>query len=204
MLLKNIPGMLPVLENSDLSLTKLWQKPIERIVPEQFTAIIFKILNETPESKIELEIKFAVKQIKDAVDQGVIPATKLASFSTPRKEIIVMSNFIRGLHSLSFAKRRAVLFSLEAQLPFSQIENMTNQQAYRLAPDMPKLAKDIIDSNVISIHAGWAFWENYDGKHEKLSNLEQHVYEAFGMTSYQLHKRYANMVIDDYVGMLVQ
>jgi hypothetical protein len=203
MLLKNIPGMLPVLENSDLSLTKLWHKPIERIVPEQLTAIILKNLNQNPESKIELEVKFAVKQIKDAVTQGIIPTTRLASFSTPRKEVIVMSNFIRGLHSLSFAKRRAVLFSLEAKLPFSQVENMTNQQAYRLVPNMSQVAKEIIDSNVISIHAGWAFWEKYDGKHEKLSNLEQHVYEAFGMTSYQLHKRYANIVIDDYMGMSI-
>lgn len=203
MLLKNIPGMLPVLENSDLSQTKLWQKSIKNIVPEQLTAIILKKLNEDPQSKIELEVQFAVKQIADAVLQGSIPDTRLARYTTPRRELITISNFIRGLHSLSLPKRRAVLFSLEADMPFSHVVNLTNQQAYRLKSKVPPLAREIIDTNILSIHAGWAFWEGYQGRHEQLSNLEEHVYEAFGMTSYQLKRRYANVVLDDYLALVV-
>lgn len=199
MLLKDIPGMLPVLENSDLAATKLWQKDIKNIIPIQFTAIILKVSHDNPESKITLEVIYAVQQIRDAVDLGIIENTLLASYAPPQKKTITAFNFIRGLHSMTFDKRRAVLFSLEAKIPLVQVENLTHKQAYRIRPELPDLAREILDSSIASIYQDWVFWEkeNGDGKHQKLSNLEAHVTKAFGMKYAELQRRYGNIIYEE-------
>ena len=42
MLLKEVLGVLPALENSDLSLSKLWHKDVNQVLPVQLTALILK------------------------------------------------------------------------------------------------------------------------------------------------------------------
>lgn len=197
MLLKNVPGILPVLENSDLSQTKLWHRNIKNILPQQLTALILKAKYEEPESKIQLEIQFAVKYIKYAVEEGLVSDVKIADYEAPSSDTIAASNFIRGLHSMSFERRRAVLFALENDLPITQVEGMSLDYAMKLRRHVSKVSKEILDSNVLSIYSGFAFWENYQGEHKPLTNLEQSVYDAFGMNSYELSKRYANMVFDE-------
>lgn len=197
MLLKEVPGLLPVLENSDLSQTKLWHRNIQKILPQQLTALILKAKYEQPESKIQLEIQFAVKYIKYAVEEGLVLDVKIADYTAPSSETIAASNFIRGLHKLTFERRRAVLFALENDLPVTQVEGMSLNYAMKLRKHVSKVSRDILDTNVLSFRSGLAFWESYKGEHKPLSNLEQSIYDAFGMNSYELSRRYANMTFDD-------
>lgn len=204
MLLKNVPGMLPVLENSDLALSKLWTKNIEKIVPEQLTALIVKTLNENPESKIELEIQYAIKQINNAQLNELIPEVRISAYTTPSRQFISLSKFMCGLNKLSMERRRAVVFALESNMSISKVRNMTRGHAQQIQPQLnSSMAKEILRTNVISIKSGYAFWEKCENKHVQLGDLEQHVYEAFGMTYNQLTKRYTNMIFDDF-GLLAK
>jgi hypothetical protein len=95
------------------------------------------------------------------------------------------------------------MFALETSLSMSRVEDFTILEINNHYKKSSTMAKEIIQSNIVSFHSGWAFWEEVDGKHRKLSNLEQHIFNAFGMTSYQLYQRYANLVFDDCLGLMI-
>jgi len=196
MLLKEVPGVLPVLENSDLSLSKLWHKDVNQVLPVQLTALILKTLREVPDSQIELEVKYLIKQINYAVEMGLIETPQIASYSGPQRSALLLSTLINGLQKMSYERRRAVLFSLESDLPITQVEHMTVEQAYRMRAQLSPMAKEIIDTAILSVQTSYMFWENVQG-HRPLTSLEQEVHDAFGMNSYQLYSHYAKINFDE-------
>lgn len=204
MLLKSVPGVLPALKNSDLATTKLWTTHIERITNYQLNAVIAKFKFKNEESQIDKEIEYAVSQINDAIYNRQINSVKIARFKSKKDHSITVSNLIAGLLKLKEVERKAVLFSLESGLSLDEVTNLEVRQA-NVAARNSKLAREIIKNCPVSIKTNYLFWESYEEKeHEKLKNLEQAVFEAFGFDFKLLALKYENIIYDEWFEFLGQ
>ncbi|SVK02902.1 Uncharacterised protein [Acinetobacter baumannii] len=84
---------------------------------------------------------------------------------------------------------------------------MTNLEVRQanVAARNSKLAREIIKNCPVSIKTNYLFWESSEEKeHEKLKNLEQAVFEAFGFDFKLLALKYENIIYDEWFEFLGQ
>lgn len=195
---KNIPGILPALANSELSTTKLWQTHIDKISNYQLSIAVARAKFKDENTQIESELAYAIKQIGDAVYEGIIKPTKITQYKAAKKEHITTSALISGLLKLEMTHRKALLFALETNIALSEVVLIERHKFEALVVNS-KLAKEVAESCLVSIKTKLLFWEQAEDKsHIGIVNLEQAVFEAFGCTYELLARKYANIIYDEW------
>lgn len=197
MLLKEIPGLLPVLNDSIVTQSKLWNKHVENLHPAQLIAIRTKELQSNPTSNIDQEINFLVKHIQFA-ELDDLCHSPLSTYYKPNDKKMLTTEFIAGLQKMTQEYRLATIFGLEMKLSAIRTSNLTVQQAYNLE-NLTELATSVLRSSLNSVKTICMFWRaNEANEHIALDDLGEVIYEAYGMTWLELSARYRNMVADHY------
>ncbi len=197
MLLKEIPGLLPVLNDSAITKSKLWNKHVENLHPAQLIAIRTKELQNNPASNIDQEINYLVKHIQFA-ELDDLCKSPLSSYFKPNDKKMLTTEFIAGLKKMPQEYRLATIFGLEMKLSAIRTSNLTVQQAYNLE-NLTELATSVLRSTLNSIKTISMFWRvTEENEHVALDDLGEVIYEAYGMTWLDLSARYRNMVADHY------
>lgn len=204
MLLKDIPGILPALINSELSNSKLWLMNIQTISKYHIQALINKSKLTNPNTEIEKEISYAIQQINDAIYCGLINQSKVANYKISNAEFITVSDLINGLIKLKDVYRKAVLFALETKSSLDEVASLTNAQAAQLAQES-RLASEILSSCITSIKIKYVFWESsVNNHHHPLHNLDHEVLKGFGFEFEKLSLKYKNIIYDDWFDLAIQ
>jgi len=195
MLLKDVPGVLPRLENSLISKTDMWTSDVDSVIPAQFLAFRTLIKSDFPEVDIDRDINYLVRQVQFAELENVL-TSPLRNYIEPCDAHMLMSELKEGLQKLDQTYQHAFLFGMEIGYSAFQIENMSYQQAIRGCPKSA-LATSIINSLVPSSRTINAFWKVEDGQHVRLDDLESEIYRAFGKTWRELLSGYSRLIADE-------
>lgn len=197
MLLKEIPGLLPVLNDSAITKSKLWNQHVENLHPAQLVAIRTKELQNNPTSNIDQEINYLVRYIQFA-ELDDLCKSPLSYYFKPNDKKMLTTEFIAGLTKMPQEYRLATIFGLEMKLSAIRTSNLTVQQAYNLE-NLTELATSVLRSTLNSIKTISMFWRVTEAnEHVALDDLGEVIYEAYGMTWLDLSARYRNMVADHY------
>lgn len=198
MLLKDVPGVLPALATSAVTNYKIWNRDVKDLHPTQLVAIRTKELELNPNSKIDEELAHLTLQLQFAVLDELCESP-LIHYNRPRDRSILTSEFIAGLKALKPAYRFALIFGMEMGLSAIRTANLTVKQAHQLT-DQTELAQSALRSTLLSTKTIYMFWtvDEATREHVPLDDLNEAVYEAFGMTWMDLGFRYHNMAADHY------
>lgn len=197
MLLKEIPGLLPTLNQSVITQSKLWNKDVTNIHPAQLLSLRTKTLIENPHSNIDQEITFLIKHIQFA-ELDDLCTSPLTDYYRPSSKAITTTEFVSCLKKLEPPYRLALIFGLEMGLSAIRTSMLTVQQAYNLA-DQTELAQAVIRSCLLSTKTIYIFWRSTsDNSHIALDDLNEVVYGAFDCSWMELSTRYRKMVADHY------
>lgn len=197
MLLKDIPGLLPTLNDSVIVSSKLWTKDVSTIHPSQLVAVRTKALINDPTSNIDQEITFLVKHVQFA-ELDDLCTSPLSDYYRPSDRAITTTEFVAGLQRLKPAYRFATIFGLEMGLSAIRTANLSARQAHNL-DGVTELAQSVLRSSILSTKTIYMFWTSDEhGEHVGLDDLNEEIYSAFGKTWMELSSKYKYMVADHY------
>lgn len=197
MLLKDIPGLLPTLNNSAIVHSKLWEKSVEHIHPSQLVAFRKKTLLDNDKSNIDQEITFLIKHIQFA-ELDNLCFSPLSEYYRLRPTAITTTEFVSGLRKLQPEYRLALIFGLEMKLSVIRTSMLTVQQAHSLS-NQTELTMSVLRSSLLSTKTIYMFWHSEESsEHVGLDDLSEVVYGAFGCSWMELSSQYENMIADHY------
>ncbi|OLV78646.1 hypothetical protein, partial [Acinetobacter baumannii] len=134
MLLKDVPGVLPRLENSLISKTDMWTAEVDTVIPAQFLAFRKIIKSDYPDVDIDRDINYLVRQVQFAELENVL-TSPLRDYVEPNENFLLTSELKEGLQKLSQTYQHAFLFGMETHYSSFQIETMSYQQAIKVCPN---------------------------------------------------------------------
>ncbi|EPJ6586283.1 hypothetical protein P4R32_002165 [Acinetobacter baumannii] len=100
MLLKDVPGVLPRLENSLISKTDMWTAEVDTVIPAQFLAFRKIIKSDYPDVDIDRDINYLVRQVQFAELENVL-TSPLRDYVEPNENFLLTSELKEGLQKLS-------------------------------------------------------------------------------------------------------
>ncbi|EPK1580876.1 hypothetical protein JIN21_000294 [Acinetobacter baumannii] len=112
MLLKDVPGVLPRLENSLISKTDMWTAEVDTVIPAQFLAFRKIIKSDYPDVDIDRDINYLVRQVQFAELENVL-TSPLRDYVEPNENFLLTSELKEGLQKLSQTYQHAFLFGME-------------------------------------------------------------------------------------------
>lgn len=197
LLLKDIPGLLPTLNESAIVQSKLWNKNVKHIHPSQLTALRTKTLLNDPLSNIDQEIIFLIKHIQFAELDGLCESP-LCDYYRPADTKITTTEFVAGLKRMPPPYRLALIFGLEMGLSAIRTSMLTVKQAHNLS-NQTELAQGVLRSSLLSTKTIYMFWRSTATlEHVGLDDLNEMVYGAYGCSWMELSTKYKLMVADHY------
>ncbi|ENK7202883.1 hypothetical protein SLL02_003827, partial [Acinetobacter baumannii] len=96
MLLKDVPGVLPRLENSLISKTDMWTAEVDTVIPAQFLAFRKIIKSDYPDVDIDRDINYLVRQVQFAELENVL-TSPLRDYVEPNENFLLTSELKEGL-----------------------------------------------------------------------------------------------------------
>lgn len=195
MLLKDIPGMLPTLANSPLAKTKLWERDVAELIPEQFVAQQW-LGKEAGQEDMDEHIFHAVTQIHMASLIGLVPQELPILKMKLRKQLPMLSTELTdGLSKLHPAMARAAIFGLETDMSLDNLAMLSYMQAKHM--DMSDIAHTALHNQPRSISSKLAFWMAHSENpeiHGPLRGFANEIYMNFGMSWNALRLAYKRLV----------
>lgn len=203
MLLKEIPGVLPSLENTAISRSKLWERDVSEIIPHQLAALRW-LANDRAESEggeegvsIDLYLDYLMAQLHEAKNMEIIPEDlPILRYSRPRVRGVLTSDLIVGLKAMSKPMARATIFGLEMDLPLDRIMTLSYKQANGME-NLTPAASRALNEQVRSIRSQLAFWEETAGGFPgPIFGMANEIYTCFNMTWNTLRIEYKRRIPD--------
>lgn len=198
-LLKNVPGLLPSLESSPITMTTMWEKDVSSLVPQQLFA--FRNLQSfNPNIAIEIidtQLEFLVHHVRLAEQSGIIDCSPISNYKSPRNRAIRSTRFVKGLSMINQCERLAIIYGLEMDLSIDRLINLTLSKLEQ-APIKSPLALQALRAQPISMLTSLVFWRADDKQHLPHTYLNVVVNAAFDMGWNDLRKAYQMMIPDHY------
>lgn len=194
MLLKEIPGVLPSLVNSFLSTSKLWERPVEQIIPQQLVALRWLAI-EAGQENVDVQLEYLLNQANIAALEGLLPNdTPILAYKPRRDMTILSSELTEGLAKLPPSMARAAIFGLEMDMSLEQIMTLTFKQAQGL--EMTETARKALRDQVRSMTTSLAFWQldTRTDSHGPLFGFANEVYANFDMSWNALRLSYKGLI----------
>lgn len=199
MLLKDIPDLLPTLEGSLITKSKIWEMDVSEIQVFHLRAIRAKGKLEGQGDKIDQDIEHLFQMTLFAELDGLIENAPLTDYyNGSEEELLTTREFVAGLTKLPPEYRQAVLFGMECQLSANETATLTVKNANKIE-NLPEMAKAVLDSATLSIKTPYLFWKRGEGRsHVYLGDLGIKVIQAYGFGWDNLLKQYPKMITDHF------
>lgn len=197
MLLKEVPGVLPSLENSAIARSGLWEREVTEIIPHQLQALRWLAI-DSGEEDVDLYFDFLMNALRGAASRGLIPEdARILKYTRPRQLGILESELIEGLKNMPPAMARAAVFGLEMDIPLERLTTMTFKQANSM--ELTPLASKVVSSLIPTLGNNLAFWTK---EHGYLSGMANEIYANFNMTWNALRMNYKAVIPDNFDGLV--
>lgn len=193
--LKNINGVMPVLGNTSISKSAIWNSPVDQINPAQLIAFRARLALENNVAEADATIAYLLLRIKE-----VAPDAQVLRYAQPRKVAFMSSDICRGFVRMTPPAPAAIIFGIETNLTADQVTTLTWLKAKAMIRSNKLSDQAILSlkSQPIHITSRYVFWRYVERKALPLFGLEQEVFDAFGMVWAELTVAYRGAVMIDY------
>lgn len=199
--LKNVGQMTALLGRSALSRSPLWEKPVGQIHLTQLHAFVARQATAGQKDTAETIVQICLNEVVKAVARDEIPVPAMMSYSAPKRSLMTAGELRDGLALMGREKGAAVLFALETELDATGVGYLTWTTAMRLyrAATLSPLAIACTRVCPRQLHLQYVFWTRFDGLDvpSPLLNLDQDVFDAFGLVWAELAESYDHLIMVD-------
>ena len=192
--LKDIDGIKPVLGNTAIAKSPLWNKPVDKIIPAQLTAFRARLALDGQKAQADAAIDFALRQVARSNSAARL---KMLDYVEPDDAVLTTTELVRGFEQMQRPMPAAILFGLEMGMTAEEVVSLTWTKAKELARSgaLTDYARHILNSQPISITSSYVFWSHVGKKAMPLFGLDGEVFDVFGCVWAELQAGYRNLVV---------
>lgn len=192
--LKDIDGVGPVLGNTAIATSPLWNAPVDKISPYQLTAFRARLSIDGMKAQADAMIDFALQRVARLDTAATL---KMLDYVEPDDAVMTTTELVRGFEQMQRPKPAAILFGLEMGMSAEDVVSLTWPVAKQHASRgrLTDYARHILCSQPISISSRYVFWQQSGKKAMPLFGLESEVFDVFGRVWAELQAGYRNLVI---------
>jgi hypothetical protein len=188
--LKDIGDLSSLLGNSPIAQSPLWNKPVDQIVPAQFTAFQTRLTFDGHGEEAKVILETILAELAAAHAKGSIPYVAALDFAVPL-ERMTLGDLRKGLEQLERPRPAAVLFGLEADLEIDEVITLTWGKAKALREgNLSHVARELLRLAPRHLGTSYVFWQTVSGNAAPLFGLSLELAHIFDLEWSELRRAY--------------
>ena len=175
--MKNIGTLGSEAINTPLANSKLWERDVETISPEEIYAFIQRHKMIGNEGAARHSVDVLLSELKKSIAKREITGCKIDRLSAFDVRLS-LSDISKLLHQMSRVKVLATLFALETDVDLKDITLLRWSQLNKM--QLSERAKEVVTYLVRHIRTDLVFWEYDSGRISPLFSFEAYVESVTG------------------------